>query len=79
MVEHNFQSHSHLPTLRNPDIRCGPPLLAHTHILHLPYNRQALLADHLPKHDMLPVQMPRLATRDEELAPVSIRSAVRHR
>lgn len=69
---------SHLPTLPNPNIN-NRPFLPYPHILNLPYHTHPFLIHNLSKHHMLPIQMRRRRTRDEELAPVRVRAGIRHR
>jgi hypothetical protein len=71
-------SPSHLPTLHNTNIMHGPIPLGRIRpdLLHLPHD--VLPLHHPPKHNMLPIQKWRRRTRNEELAPIRIRPAVRH-
>ncbi len=67
-------SHSHLPTLRNHHIIHRPTLPPHPRILHLQHNIHAL--DHLPKNNMLIIEIRRRDRRDEELAAVGVGAGV---
>jgi len=49
------------------------------HRLALAHGQHTLITQHLPKHDMLPVQPIRLGACDEELASVAVRSRIGHR
>ncbi|KAB8766454.1 hypothetical protein FH972_026614 [Carpinus fangiana] len=67
----------HLATLLDHDIPLRP-LLPRPHILNHPHHLHTLLIHHLAKHNMLPIQKPRLRTRDKELTTIRPRPRVRH-